>query len=102
MRLNMRIVHMLVILVFTGAFPFYSLADDTRGIERMGEGTEAVVTSPGQVVEGISDETEEQGATGVVTGTAQGSVDAAGQAAEGAVDIGTGAVETVLDPNTGN
>ena len=102
MRLNMRIVHLLVILVFTGAFPLCSSADDTTGIERVGEGTGKVVTSPGQIVEGISEETEEQGATGVVTGTAKGTIDAAGQAGEGAVDIGTGAVETVLDPFIGD
>ena len=94
----MRIFNILVILVFASAFPFSSIADDTRGMERMGEGTEDVVTSPGQIVEGISEETEEEGATGVVTGTATGSVEAAGQAGEGAVDIGEGAVETVIDP----
>jgi hypothetical protein len=94
----MRIVHTIVILVFAGAFPLSSFADDTRGIERVGEGTEDVVTSPGQIVEGISEETAEQGATGVVTGTATGSVDAAGQAADGAINIGTGSVETLLDP----
>ena len=94
----MRIVNLLVILFCAGTFPLSSFADDTRGMERVGEGTEDVVTSPGQIVEGISDETAEQGATGVVTGTATGSVDAAGQAAEGAVDIGAGTVETVLDP----
>jgi len=94
----MRVVNILVITVFVSAVPVYSFADDYSGIERMGEGTEDVVTSPDQIVEGISEGTEEQGAAGVVTGTASGSVDAAGQAAEGGIDIGAGAVETVLDP----
>ena len=93
-----RIVNLLAILVFASAFPLSSMADNTSGPERMGEGTKDVVTSPGQIVEGVSEETEEHGAAGVVTGTAKGGVEAAGQAAEGAVDIGTGAVETVLDP----
>ena len=96
----MRIVTLFVILVFAGAFPLYSFADDAKGMERVGEGTKDVVTSPGQVVEGVSEETEDKGAAGVVTGAAKGGVEAAGQAAGGAVDIGTGAVETVLDPLT--
>ena len=96
----MRIVNIIVMLLFAGAFPLSSFADDTKGMERVGEGTVDVVTSPGQITEGISDETEDKGAVGVVTGTAKGSVDAAGQAAGGAVDIGTGAVQTVLDPLT--
>ena len=98
----MRIVNIFVLLVFAGAFPLYSFADDTSGIERVGEGTADVVTSPGQIVEGVAEETEDKGAAGVVTGTAKGSVDAAGQAAGGAVDIGAGVVETVLDPLTEN
>ena len=96
----MRIVNILVIMIFTVAFPLTSFADDSKGMERMGDGAVDVVTSPGQIPEGIAEQTEEQGAVGVVTGTAKGSVDAAGQAAGGAIDIGTGAVETVLDPLT--
>ena len=96
----MRIFNIFVILLFAAALPLYSSADDAEGIERVGEGTADVVTSPGQIVEGVAEETEDKGAAGVVTGTAKGSVDAAGQAAGGAVDIGAGAVETVLDPLT--
>lgn len=92
-----RITNLLVVFVFFSALPLTSFAEDARGVERVGDGTKDVVTSPGQIVEGVSDETEERGATGVVTGTAKGSVNAAGQAAEGGIDIGTGAVETVLD-----
>ena len=97
-----RIINILILVIFFSAFPLTTFAEDARGVERVGEGTKDVVTSPGQIVEGVSDETEERGATGVVTGTAKGTVDAAGQAAGGAVDIGTGAVETVLDPLTGD
>jgi hypothetical protein len=95
-----HIINIFVVFIFFSVLPFSSFAEDTRGVERMGEGTKDVVTSPGQITEGISKETEEKGATGVVTGTAKGSVDSAGQAAEGAVDIGTGTVESVLDPIT--
>ena len=67
----------------------------------MGEGTVDAVTSPGKIVDGISEGTERHGAAGVVTGTAKGSVNAAGKAATGALDVGAGAVEAVLDPLTG-
>ena len=110
---------LLVLFIFSCALPMASLAEDTadvesvsegtedvatsaedaRGVERMGEGTVDVVTSPGKIVEGIAEKTEEQGAAGVVTGTAKGSAKAAGKAAKGAV--GVGAVETVFDPLTG-
>jgi hypothetical protein len=96
----MRIVSILAILVFAGAVPVYSLADDAKGVERVGEGTKDVVTSPGQIVEGVAEETEDKGAAGVVTGTAKGTVEAAGQAVEGAAEVGVGVVETVLDPLT--
>jgi hypothetical protein len=96
----MRIVNILAVLVFAGAVPASSLADDAKGVERVGEGTKDVVTSPGQIVEGVAEETEDKGAAGVVTGTAKGTVEAAGQAVEGAAEIGVGVVETVLDPLT--
>ena len=96
----MRIFNIFVILLFAAALPLYSSADDAEGIERVGEGTADVVTSPGQIVEGVAEETEDKGAVGVVTGTAKGTVEAAGQAVEGAVDVGVGVVETVLDPVT--
>lgn len=96
----MRILGAFAVLVFTGALPFVSFADDAKGPERVVEGTEAVVTSPGEIVEGVAEETEDKGAVGVVTGTAKGTVNAAGQAVEGAVDMGAGVVETVLDPLT--
>jgi len=95
-----RITNIFVVFIFFSVLPFSSFAEDARGVERVGEGTKDVVTSPGQIVEGVSDETKERGATGVVTGTAKGSVNAAGQAAGGTIDIGTGAVEAVLAPIT--
>ena len=95
-----RITNIFVVIIFFSVLPFSSFAEDARGVERVGEGTKDVVTSPGQIVEDVSEETKERGATGVVTGTAKGSVNAAGQAAGGAIDIGTGAVEAVLAPIT--
>ena len=92
----MRILGAIAVLAFTGV----SFADDAKGPERVVEGTGEVVTSPGEIVEGIAEETEDKGAVGVVTGTAKGTVNAAGQAVEGAADIATGVVETVLDPLT--
>ena len=96
----MRFLGVFSVLVFTGAFSMASYAEDAKGPERVVEGTEAVVTSPGEIVEGVAEETEDKGAVGVVTGTAKGTVNAAGQAVEGAVDMGAGVVETVLDPLT--
>ena len=96
----MRIFGVFAVVVCTGAFPFVSFADDAKGPERVVEGTAEVVTSPGEIVEGVSEETKDKGATGVVTGTAKGTVNAAGQAVEGAVDVGAGVLETVLDPLT--
>jgi hypothetical protein len=95
-----RILGVAAMLAFTGAFPLASFADEAKGPERVVEGTGEVVTSPGEIVEGVAEETEDKGAAGVVTGTAKGTVNATGQAVEGAVDIGTGVVETVLDPLT--
>jgi hypothetical protein len=76
----------------------------------MGEGTVEAVTSPGKIVEGVSEEAAGSGpVVGTVTGTAKGTVGAAGQAARGGAKIGVGAVETgagvvgkVLEPLTGN
>jgi hypothetical protein len=96
----MRIFSVFALVACTGAFPLVSFADDAKGPERVVEGTAEVVTSPGEIVEGVAEETEDKGATGVVTGTAKGTVNAAGQAVEGAADIATGVVETVLDPLT--
>jgi hypothetical protein len=92
----MRILAAVAVLVFAGV----SFAEDTKGPEKVVEGTGEVVTYPGEIVEGVAEETEEKGAVGVVTGTAKGTVNAAGQAVEGAADIATGVVETVLDPLT--
>lgn len=93
--------HILPTLVISLSLSSAAVAEEARGVERMGEGTVDAVTSPGKIVEGVSSETEDKGAAGVVTGTAKGSVEAAGQAAQGAVDVGRGAVEAVLDPITG-
>ncbi len=97
-----RISNLLIAFAFIIALPVTSFAEeDPRGLERMGEGTKDAVTSPGKIVDGVSEDTEKYGAGGVVTGTAKGSVNAAGQAAKGAVDVGVGAVQTILDPITG-
>jgi hypothetical protein len=97
-----RISNLLVAFAFLLALPFASFAEeDPRGVERVGTGTKDIVTSPGKIVDGVSEGTEKHGAAGTVTGTAKGSVNAAGQAAKGAVDVGTGAVQSVLDPLTG-
>ena len=97
-----QISSLLIALAFLVALPITSFAEeDTRGLERVGEGTKDAVTSPGKIVDGISEDTEKHGAGGVVTGTAKGSVNAAGQATKGAVDVGAGAVQTVLDPIRG-
>ena len=83
--------------------------DPVDGLERIGEGTVDAVTAPGEIVEGISEDTQEHGAVvGTVTGTTKGAVKAAGEVAKGGAKIGVGAVETgvgvvekVLSPLTG-
>ncbi len=96
-----RIHHVLLGLIMSLSLSSIALAEDARGVERVGEGTVDAVTSPKKIVEGVSRESADKGAVGVATGTVTGSVDAAGQAAQGALDVGAGAVEAVLDPLTG-
>ncbi len=84
--------------------------DPEDGVKRMGDGVVDAVTSPGEIVEGISEDTKEHGAVvGTVTGTAKGTVKAAGKVVEGGAKIGVGAVETaagvvdklIVEPLTG-
>lgn len=71
--------------------------DLADGVERMGEGVVDAVTSPGEIVESISEDTQEHGAVvGTVTGTTKGAVKAAGEVAKGAAKIGVGTVEAVV------
>ena len=76
--------------------------DDARGPEKVGEGIVKTVTSPGKIVEGIAEETEDKGAVGLVTGPVKGGAKAGVKAVDGAADIATGVVETILSPLTGN
>ena len=85
-----------------GLLPLQAMAEET-GLNRMGKGTVDAVTSPGQVVEGISDQAEEHGpVVGTVSGSVVGGAKAAGQAAKGGANVGVGAVETILSPLTGD
>ncbi len=85
-----------------------ALAADT-GIDRAANGTVQAVTAPVKIVEGVNDESRKNGpVSGVVVGTAKGTVNAAGAVIEGGVNVGVGAVETgvgivkkVLEPVTG-
>jgi hypothetical protein len=100
----------LVALPFVFLSPFANAVDAGDGVRRMGEGTVDAVTSPGRIVDGVSDETSQRGpVAGTVTGTAKGSVKAAGQATKGGAKIATGAAETgagivkkVLEPLGGS
>ena len=98
--------HTLIALAVSGVFallPIHAIAEDATKLERMGEGTVEAVTSPGQIVEGISEDAQEHGpVVGTVTGTVKGAAKAAGQAVTGAAKVGVGAVETVLSPITGD
>jgi len=71
-----------------------------EGVERAVDGAAATVTSPGKIVEGIADDTNEHGAVGVVTGSVKGGAAAAGQAVKGAADVGVGVIEAVTSPLT--
>ena len=95
-----RIISTVAVLGLTALFSVSSFADDARGPERAANGAVETVTSPGQIVKGVSDDTSKDGATGVVTGTVKGTANAAGQAVEGAANIGVGVVQTVTDPLT--
>lgn len=90
----------LVVSGVVGLLPLNAIAEE--GPERMGKGVVDTVTSPGQVVEGISDDAEKHGpVVGTVTGSVKGGAKGAAQAAKGAANVGVGAVETVLSPLTG-
>ncbi len=95
----------LIALVVSGVFlllPLHAIAEEATKLKRMGEGTVDTVTSPGQIVKGISEDAEEHGpVVGTVTGTVKGTAKATGQAVTGAAKVGVGAVETVLSPVTG-
>jgi hypothetical protein len=80
-----------------------------NGVDRMGDGTVDAVTAPAEIVKGIGEDAEKHGpVAGVVTGTAKGTVKAAGEVlkgggklAVGAVETGVGIVEAVVSPLTG-
>jgi hypothetical protein len=97
-----QIVIALIVSGVIGLLPFHAFAEEATKLKRMGEGTVDAVTSPGQIVEGISEDAAASGpVVGTVTGTVKGSAKAAGQAVKGAANVGVGAVETVLSPITG-
>ena len=102
----------LSLIILLAAFtiaPAVSAVDAGEGVERMGEGAVDAVTAPGEIVDGISEDTAEHGVVaGTVTGTAKGTVKAAGEVIKGGAKLGSGAVETgagvvkkVLEPITG-
>ena len=71
-----------------------------EGVDRAVGGAVDTVTSPGKVVEGISEDAEKHGPVGVVTGAVKGGAKAAGQAVKGAADVGVGVIEAVTEPLT--
>lgn len=80
-----------------------------NGVNRMGDGAVDAVTAPGEIVKEIGQDAQEYGpVAGTVTGTAKGSVKAAGEVVKGGAKLGVGAVETgvgiveaVVSPLTG-
>ncbi len=83
-----------------GLVPLTVSAEET-GVDRAMEGAADTVTSPGQIVEGLDEETKKHGAVGVVTGSVKGGANAAAQAVKGAAGVGVGVVEAVTKPLTG-
>ena len=75
-----------------------SAATAADGVDRAVDGAKETVTSPGQIVEGIEQDTREHGAVGVVTGSLKGGARAAGQAVKGAANVGVGVVEAITEP----
>jgi len=97
-----QILSALIVGGVIGILPLHVVAEDATKLDRMGKGVVDTVTSPGQIVEGISDDAEKHGpVVGTVTGSVKGGAKAAGQAVTGAANVGVGAVETVLSPLTG-
>lgn len=91
------------LLASTGLALMFSVsatyATDT-GVDRAVNGAVNTVTSPGKIVEGISEDATAHGPIGVVTGSVKGGVRAAGQAVTGAANLGVGIVEAVTEPLT--
>lgn len=83
-----------------GLVSFNASAEGT-GVDRAVNGAAETVTSPGEIVEGLDEETQKHGAVGVVTGSVKGGANAAAQAVKGAADVGVGVVEAVTKPLTG-
>ncbi len=69
-----------------------------HGINRAANGVADAVTSPGKVVEGMTQDAKAYGPVGVVTGGVKGGVRAAGQLVVGAANFGIGVVETLAQP----
>jgi len=93
-----------IALVVSAAFglSFQAFAEEATKLDRAGEGVVDTVTSPGQIVEGISEDAQKHGpVVGTATGSVKGGAKAAGQAVTGAAKVGVGTVETVLSPLTG-
>ena len=96
-------------LVALATAPIVHAVDAEKGVERMGDGAVDAVTAPAEIVDGISEDTAKHGVVaGTVTGTAKGTVNAAGEVIKGGAKLGSGAVETgagvvkkVLEPLTG-
>lgn len=80
-----------------------------NGVNRMGDGTVDAVTAPAEIVKGIGEDTNQYGpVAGTVTGTAKGTVRAAGEVVKGgaklvvgAAETSVGIVEAVVSPLTG-
>ncbi len=97
-----RILTTALVAGIVGLVPLNNaVAEDETGVARAGSGVVDTVTSPGQIVEGVKDQTEKHGAVGVVTGPVVGGAKAAAQAVTGAAKIGVGTVEAVTAPLTG-
>jgi hypothetical protein len=96
----------LIAIVATGLFgllPLTVSAEDATKLDRVAEGAVDTVTSPGKIVDGISEDVQDHGPViGTVTGAVKGTAKAAGQAVTGVAKVGVGAVETILSPLTGD
>ena len=94
------------VIVVSSVFMLLALhvgAEEATQLDRVGEGAVDAVTSPGKIVDGIAEGTQEHGVVvGTVTGTVKGTAEAVGQAVKGVANIGVGAVETILSPVTGD
>ena len=69
-----------------------------QGKDLVAEGATDALTAPGQIVDGIAEETKEYGVFGIVGGPVRGSLRAGAQAARGGARMAVGILDVLTSP----